>query len=66
MSMIDNIIPVSIALTGIINTPNQIPTDEKDAGTEPQPLDTSTPRTRNGGVRKGSYDKHHNFRRFRS
>ena len=53
-------------ITGIINTPKQIPSDKKDACTEPQPLDTSTPRTRKGGVRKGSFEKHHNFRRFRS
>ena len=53
-------------ITGIINTAKQILTNKKDAGTEPQPLATSTPRTRNGGVRKGTFDKNHNFRRFRS
>ena len=49
-------------ITGVINTPLQ----KNNMDTEPQPLATSTPRTRNGGVRKGTFDKHHNFRRFRS
>ena len=53
-------------ITGVINTPTQILSDKKDPGTEPQPLATSTPRTHNGGVRKWTFDKNHNFRRFRS
>ena len=51
-------------ITGIVNTPTQILTDKKNDGTEPQPLATSKPRTHNGGVRKGTFDKNHNFRRI--
>ena len=53
-------------ITGIVNTPTRTPTNKKDDDYENQPLATSTPSTRNCGVRKGVFDKNHHFRRFRS
>ena len=46
-------------ITGIVNTPTQTPTKKKTDGAEPHSLATSTPRTRNGGVMKGTFDKNH-------
>ena len=48
-------------ITGDINTPNK-----KNNNSENPTKTNSTPNTRNGGVRKGIFDKNHNFRRFRS
>ena len=48
-------------ITGDINTPNK-----KNNNSENPTIATSTPTTRNGSVRKGTFDKKHNFRRFRS
>ena len=50
-------------LTGMVGTPTQ---NTENNGTETHPIATSTPNTRNGGVRKGIFDKGHNFRRFHS
>ena len=53
-------------ITGNVNTPIQTsPSKKKDDSENPPPA-TSTPNTRNGGVRQGIFDKHHHFRRFRS
>ena len=49
-------------ITGIIDTPSLQDQD----GAEFQALATSTPRTRNGGVRKGVFDRDHHFRQYRS
>ena len=46
-------------ITGIVNTPTQTPTKKKTDGAEPHSLATSTPRTRNGSVMKGTFDKNH-------
>ena len=46
-------------ITGIVNTPTRTLTNKKNDGSEPQPLATSTPHTRNGGVMKGTFDKNH-------
>ena len=48
-------------ITGDVNTPIK----KKDEYEIP-PTATSTPNTRNGGVRQGIFDKNHHFRRFRS
>ena len=48
-------------ITGNVNTPSKKKDDSKNP-----PLATSTPNTRNGGVRQGIFDKNHHFRRFRS
>ena len=48
-------------ITGDLNTPNKKKNDP-----ESPTITNSTPNTRNGGVRKGIFDKNHNFRRFRS
>ena len=48
-------------ITGNSNTPNKKTNDP-----ESPTITNSTPNTRNGGVRKGIFDKNHNFRRFRS
>ena len=48
-------------ITGDVNTPSK----KKDDSENP-PIATSTPNTRNGGVRQGIFDKNHHFRRFRS
>ena len=41
------------------------PTKKKNNPESPT-ITNSTPNTRNGGVRKGIFDKNHNFGRFRS
>ena len=48
-------------ITRDVNTPSK----KKDDSENP-PIATSTPNTRNGGVRQGIFDKNHHFRRFRS
>ena len=53
-------------ITGIVNTPIRTIENKKDDDPETPPLATSTPCTRNGGMRKGIFDKNHRFRRFRS
>ena len=50
-------------LTGSVDTPER---NTKKKGTETHQTATSTPITRNGGVRQGIFDKGHNFRRFHS
>ena len=53
-------------ITGIVNTSIQTPTKEKNDSTETHSPATTPTRTRYGGVRKGTFDRQHNFRRFRS
>ena len=50
-----------LKITGDLNTPSK-----KKNHPESPTITNSTPNTRNGGVRKGIFDKNHNFRRFRS
>ena len=53
-------------ITGIVNTPIQAPTKEENDSFETHTPATTPTRTRYGGVRKGTFDRQHNFRRFRS
>ena len=51
-------------LTRITDTPQPIDTETNEVNTLGET--TTTPRTRNGGVRKGKFDRNHHFRRNRS
>ena len=53
-------------ITGNVNTPIQTSPSKKKDDSENPPLATSTPNTRNGGIRKGIFDKNHHFSQFRS
>ena len=53
-------------ITGTVNTPIQAPTREENDSFETHTPATTPTRTRYGGVRKGTFDRQHNFRRFRS
>ena len=50
-------------ITGIINTPLNTPIDTVTNEVNTHEEATTTPKTRNGGVRKGKFDRHHHFRR---
>ena len=53
-------------ITEIVDTPIEAPTNEEKNSYETHIPATTPTRTRYGGVRKGTFDKQHNFRRFRS
>lgn len=50
-------------ITSTTDTPLETPIDTVTDDVNTYQQATSSPRTRNGGVRKGIFDKHHNFRR---
>jgi hypothetical protein len=53
-------------ITEIVDTPIEAPTKEENNSSETHIPATTPTRTRYGGVRKGTFDRQHNFRRFRS
>ena len=53
-------------ITEIVDTPLEAPTQEENNCSETHIPATTPTRTRYGGVRKGTFDRQHNFRRFRS
>merc|ERR1712051_1014445 len=53
-------------ITETVNTPPEAPTQEENNCSETHTPATTPTRTRYGGVRKGTFDRQHNFRRFRS
>ena len=50
-------------ITSTTDTPLETPIDTVTDEVNTYQQATSSPRTRNGGVRQGTFDKHHNFRR---
>ena len=50
-------------ITETTDTPFETPIDTVTNEVNTHQKATASPRTRNGGVRKGTFDRHHNFRR---